>query len=763
MQYGWVVLMSCLLLSGAALQAQTPDAAVKAEEKSLDKAADVDPKAQEWAKEIVEKVRQAHRRRSDPEGRQAHYYASFYEAIESERVHAQDFDIPQAYQDELAFLAAHQLLEALATTVSAGYPKGQLYHWHNSYAKWTPVSQQVVEKMIEQVISTKDQSLFDRVMALTTFDPPITVSMLAAIESKSLQKSVINYFFHKKDFVDFVTLMEMGALRKDYHLFPLSIQIQSTLSFLRKIDDHIQSSVEKTSQSIEKMRRSTSKRTNSKVLKKENLMQTYKDHERLAKSLMNDIYPLLAAPVSEELQARFSRLFDQAKKLFIRYRKRLNFEPAFIHPIEYAKVKEAAHDHGYNGKGVHVIVFENADSAVPYQGLRPNKTLLPANTQLGLESAQHATHVVGSIKQLAPESTLKVISSDVVANGSLIWNKKLINWSGSLYANNESIFQYQGIINHSPSDTLIVKSLGNNRDDPEKRLLFMDQWSIPELFMKKSLFVVNLSRDNVPHESSDLPDRQMDGKGLKGTYLLESGLRQEFSFPLPQADALKFQSMALSAIGSDVLSPIGRDQGKIEWGRCTGTSMAAPQVTGVAALLEEAFPMLLMSEIKEALLYSARKEFTVPNETGGRTIYYYDPLTTGLSVARAGQFKTINQKRNPDFEYRPFPPDVYGQGILDAERAFLCAQIIAMVRYGAKPTWLEKHFKNNLLAQTLIKDIAAHREGFSQAPEYEGDINAYREQMDAIKVRFARVMHRIETFHAKKLQQVWREKKRSAH
>ncbi len=101
----------------------------------------------------------------------------------------------------------------------------------------------------------------------------------------------------------------------------------------------------------------------------------------------------------------------------------------------------------------------------------------------------------------------------------------------------------------------------------------------------------------------------------------------------------------------------------------SGTSYAAPIVTGSMALLKSKYPYLTFVEIKEVLLNSAEKNFfkMLPGN-GHRGVFVYD--------AEEG----ILPKETEGVTFEPFNPEFYGRGVLSLMRAFIYADIYVKMK-----------------------------------------------------------------------------------
>ncbi len=121
------------------------------------------------------------------------------------------------------------------------------------------------------------------------------------------------------------------------------------------------------------------------------------------------------------------------------------------------------------------------------------------------------------------------------------------------------------------TDALIINSIGNDgivfSEDPA--LCAREAYLLDRLDL--TIHVVNLQQNGLyPNSSSRLPGAELS-------------------------------HAAISAVGTDVLSTVPENDYK----RFSGTSMAAPHVTGVALLLKAAFPTLSPAQIRECILKGA--------------------------------------------------------------------------------------------------------------------------------------------------------------
>ena len=90
------------------------------------------------------------------------------------------------------------------------------------------------------------------------------------------------------------------------------------------------------------------------------------------------------------------------------------------------------------------------------------------------------------------------------------------------------------------------------------------------------------------------------------------------------------------SVFSAIPTPYVRETGAEPYDRLDGTSMAAPHVSGTAALLWEAFPEASVTEIKQALYTTALRTGVDLSEHAQRT--RVDSTPAGFAKAGANRF-----------------------------------------------------------------------------------------------------------------------------
>lgn len=269
-----------------------------------------------------------------------------------------------------------------------------------------------------------------------------------------------------------------------------------------------------------------------------------------------------------------------------------------------------AHKQGIGG-AVNVHVMERFDDNAP----------LPLD--------QHGFHVVTTLEQVAPHAKIKVGMDNLLA--SLI-ECKIVNISRGVTEFEAAKWVVKTLRKSGFLRTrLFVESAGNHglntsSKDPMFRTLSKSN------ALDSFVFVVNLDNGRNITEGSNTP-----GKSKKA------------------------QKRTICALGQNVLANIS----PFEYAYNTGTSMAAPILSGAAALVLEKFPHLSAKELANSLLHSADKEFL--SLENGKHVYHYE--------------KAPPTQKNKEVEYRKFDPSKYGMGILNLKNALLYAQLTSKKIY----------------------------------------------------------------------------------
>ena len=236
-------------------------------------------------------------------------------------------------------------------------------------------------------------------------------------------------------------------------------------------------------------------------------------------------------------------------------------------------------------------------------------------TTLGDDDQGHGSHVAGIVA--AKNNSYGVVG---VAPGARLWAVKVCDQLGSCTTSNQ-IKGVQYVINHA--DEIDVANISiESLYSPALNS------AIKQAVMKGVTFVVasgnsfqnasNISPANSPYVIT--VSAIADTDGMCGGYGAETFYGKDDGF----ADFSNFGNVVdISAPGVDILSTFNGT----EYGIDSGTSMAAPHVTGIAALLKTKYPYMSPFQVFQALNDASSKPDTKCNEDlGGYFIGDVDDL-----------------------------------------------------------------------------------------------------------------------------------------
>ncbi len=348
------------------------------------------------------------------------------------------------------------------------------------------------------------------------------------------------------------------------------------------------------------------------------------------------------------------------------------------------------HDRHFYGSGVKVFV-EEVGGMTNVPELRLNNVATPAQRW-----NEHSIAVAGIIRKIAPEAIL----SGGDANDGLRSDADIINcsWGQHIIDNSNNIIEIYTAPN--VQNKLVLFAIGNGIDGLGATQALNNirgyKYAYGELNHKKEqegisieeqlkniLWVVNVTSFSVASERSNYPDTP-------------------------------FANHTISALGTDVEVMRHVNEYRNEFPRKSGTSFAAPTVTGVAALIKGAFPVFSAFDIKTCLLESADS-------------YVFENYTTNGNYG----IKTTSGNSNRI----KLDPRFYGKGLLNANHAMVYAEILNAARknnptlQANAPTVIAKYKKyveiEEKFAARKIQQLK-HSPGFKRAKERLKDEDYYR-------------------------------------
>ena len=361
---------------------------------------------------------------------------------------------------------------------------------------------------------------------------------------------------------------------------------------------------------------------------------------------------------------------------------------------------DKAHTQGYTGKGVNIGIVDSI--------FNPNHELLfgkflepPINNTYKEPTNNHGNHIAGIAAAVRTDGANYGVAynSKIVAYGNLgmsnyytgfgailTHNVRVINNSHTAFYPQFVEFARQNnsilIVYASGNDGALTPTLAAKHGTGSAKSGGSDV-SFPDTYYNLGawLTVGNIDSNSVKRKddgSLEVLARAVGGKSAS-TNLCQGA-----------------RAYCVMAAGTDILSA-GYANGSLYQG--TGTSQAAPAVSGVAALLAEKFPFLNGKQLADFILTTANKDFTAPKviykyntNTGLYDIIYIDseiPKIGGTNdkaqilkdLRAAYVIFTEDNYKNANV-IKMSKDEVFGQGIVDALAALRGLAMIDINRLG---------------------------------------------------------------------------------
>ncbi|MFQ6342694.1 S8 family serine peptidase [Campylobacter sp. VTCC 70190] len=376
------------------------------------------------------------------------------------------------------------------------------------------------------------------------------------------------------------------------------------------------------------------------------------------------------------------------------------------------------HNEGFSGKGV-VIGILDSPIKKDHPSLKDNflGEALPVGYTPNFQQETHGTHVAGiAVGKFQNPSTPYGVAYDThfyslastVSSGTPIntydyfkdkSEVKIINnsWGYNYFPfQNKKIDQgvISDLVNNINQVEQFVLQIASSTKTPISSLTKLaDERHVLSVFAAGNEGMLSAGLAPLyPYYNGDLPSWLVVG-ALDSANIKQNGSKWEVSSKGVADFSNAFQGstlFSLMAPGYDISSANSADNG---YTSKNGTSMAAPFVSGVAALVSEKYPFLDGKQIADVLLSTANNDFLVPKltvkltrldtNTQLYTIVYIDsPVPndeatlkkdlkdSGYSDAEINEFLAKpNTHQGTNGRISLSKEQVFGQGILDAKKA----------------------------------------------------------------------------------------------
>lgn len=358
-----------------------------------------------------------------------------------------------------------------------------------------------------------------------------------------------------------------------------------------------------------------------------------------------------------------------------------------------------AHKQGFTGKGVTIGIVDSVFN--PQHPLFGKDKFISVNDNTTTQqNRNHGNHVAGIAAGSYTDGANYGIAKDsgIVSYGNLgvssssdsfkkilEHNVKIVNNSHTANLKDLQKFSKDNdvlIIYAAGNDSLLKPTMAALHGTGSKGNVANNEYNLGAWLVVGNIDSSYVTRDTTGKQSLD--ERAIGGKSASTHLCVDAS------------------SYCLMAAGTNILSAGEKPNDKIEDGappgfyHATGTSMAAPAVTGTAALVAEKFPFLGGKQLADVLLSTADSDFTTPDiiykhedKNGVDNVIFLDgaeiPLKKDGTTNNDGtkyDYDTIKKKVEDLFPgsnlglqannitvLEKTKEEVYGQGIMDAQKA----------------------------------------------------------------------------------------------
>ena len=302
----------------------------------------------------------------------------------------------------------------------------------------------------------------------------------------------------------------------------------------------------------------------------------------------------------EKLNNIATSIRNEQYSIFDEHINRVNTINEFQNSTGLASINaDKAYALGYTGNGVKLGMMENGLPDILHKDLNSNGENNIQNKYGNLETSEHSTHVVG---------IMAARKNDNIKNPK--------NMHGVAYNSKVDAFGISKGLYGSWKDDLLIK-IGDdivavNESFGGGSSVYGTKIINESIINKGGIIVRAIGNNTEINPSINVGIIDYDNKKYRNNYITVGALDSSSSTEEASFLGLTSNTPGNKLSKTTVMAPgvrINSTKNGLKYGEMTGTSMAAPHVTGVSALVKEAFPYLSGKGLCDTILSTANNKF----------------------------------------------------------------------------------------------------------------------------------------------------------
>lgn len=302
----------------------------------------------------------------------------------------------------------------------------------------------------------------------------------------------------------------------------------------------------------------------------------------------------------EKLNNIATSIRNEQYSIFDEHINRVNTINEFQNSTGLASINaDKAYALGYTGNGVKLGMMENGLPDILHKDLNSNGENNIQNKYGNLETSEHSTHVVG---------IMAARKNDNIKNPK--------NMHGVAYNSKVDAFGISKLFSGSWKDELLIK-IGDdivavNESFGGTSSAYGTKIINESIINKGGIIVKSIGNGTEINPSINGGIIDYDNKKYRNNYITVGALDSSSSTEEASFLGLTSNTPGNKLSKTTVMAPgvrINSTKNGLKYGEMTGTSMAAPHVTGISALVKEAFPYLSGKGLCDTILSTANNKF----------------------------------------------------------------------------------------------------------------------------------------------------------